>query len=54
MRFLALLVSILCGIVLLIKMSTGDLDAQQVTGIGILALAVAVVSPADWPHWNHP
>jgi len=32
-------------------MQTGDLDAAQVAGIGIFALAVAVVSPADFPHW---
>lgn len=49
MRFLFVLLAILAGIVLLLKIETGELDAQQVTGIAIILLGLAIVSPPTWP-----
>lgn len=49
MRFLFVLLAILCGIVVLIKMSTGDLSSEQVLAIAVILLGVAVVAPRTWP-----
>ena len=49
MRFIALLVAVLAGIALLLGLDTGSLNAQEVTGIAIIALVVAGVVPSKWP-----
>lgn len=52
MRFVFLLIAILCAIVLIIKMQTGELEPGQVAGIMGFCLALAIVAPADWPNWK--
>lgn len=49
MRYLFVLLAILCGIALIAKMATGTIDPQQLAGIGVVLLGLAVVSPAGWP-----
>ena len=49
MRFVLVILAILCGICLALKIATGTLDAQQVAGIGIICVALAVVAPLSWP-----
>ncbi len=48
LNLVALIVAVLCGIVLIIEVDTGNLTAGQVAGIGIIALAVAG-APRSWP-----
>lgn len=50
MRYLVVVLAILCGIVLLLKIATGTLDVSQVAGIGLILLAVAFFLPATWPN----
>lgn len=49
MSFVALVVAVLCGIALVINLDTGSLSAQEVTGIGIIALVVAGLAPVSFP-----
>ena len=49
MRFLAALLAILCGIALLIKLDTGTLTPDQLTGIAILLLGIAMFLPEGFP-----
>lgn len=49
MSFVALIIAVLCGIVLVIGMDTGTLTELQVAGIGIIALVVAGLAPATFP-----
>lgn len=49
MRFILVILAIICGIALIIKLDTGTLDPQQVAGIGLVFLGLAVVAPANWP-----
>jgi hypothetical protein len=48
MRFVLVILAILCGICLLLKIATGTLDAQQVAGIGIIFTALATIAPVSW------
>lgn len=48
MSLVATIIAVLCAIVLIIEMSTGSLTQFQVAGIGLLALAVAGLAPANW------
>lgn len=52
MRFIFVILALLCGIALLLKIATGTLDANQVAGLGIIFLCLAVVSPVAWPTWS--
>lgn len=49
MRFVLVILAILCGIALVLKLDTGTLDPTQVAGIGLIFLGLAVVAPANWP-----
>lgn len=49
MRFVFVILAILCGVALGIKLDTGTLDATQVAGTGIIFAALATVAPASWP-----
>ncbi len=49
MAWIAAIVAVLCGIVLIIEVDTGNLDGLQVAGIGLLAAIVAFFSPRTWP-----
>lgn len=48
MRFVLVILAILCGICLALKIATGTLDAQQVAGVGIICAALAAIAPANW------
>lgn len=48
MNLIALIVAVLCGIVLIIEMDTGNLQQMQVAGIGIIALVIAGATPPAW------
>lgn len=45
MKYLLLGAACLCGVVLIIKMATGSVDAGQVAGVGIIFAALAQVAP---------
>jgi hypothetical protein len=49
MRFVLVILAVLCGIALLIELDTGTLEAVQVAGIGIICAALATVAPSTWP-----
>ncbi len=49
MSFIALIVAILCGIVLVLEIETGNLSELQVAGVGLIALVVAGAAPASFP-----
>ena len=49
MKFVLVILAVLCGIALLIELDTGTLAANQVAGIGIIFAALATVAPASWP-----
>ena len=49
MRYIFVILAILCGIALLIELDTGTLAAVQVAGIGIIFAALAAVAPSTWP-----
>ncbi len=48
MRLVFVILAILCGVVLVIKMATGDLQPTQVAGIGIIFAALAAVAPGNF------
>lgn len=48
MRFVLVILAILCGVALLVKLDTGTLEATQVAGVGIILAALAVVAPDSW------
>ena len=52
MRFVLVILAILCGICLLLKIATGTLEPDQIAGIGIILLALAIVAPINWPTVN--
>ncbi len=56
MGWLFALVAVVCGVVILIHMPTGDLKTDQIIGIGLICAGAAYLAggtaPA-WP-WNHP
>lgn len=45
MKLVLVVGAVLCGVALLIKLSTGDLQPTQVAGVGIVLSALAVVAP---------
>lgn len=49
MGLIAAIIAVLCATALIIELDTGSLQALQVAGLGILALAVAFVAGASWP-----
>lgn len=50
MRYLFVLLAILCGICLVLKIATGTVDPVQLAGVGVILLGLAIVSPATWPN----
>ncbi len=50
MRYLAVVLAVLCGIALVIKAGTGTLDPGQIAGIGVILLAIAFFLPTSWPN----
>lgn len=49
MSLIFLIIAVLCGIVLIVEIDTGNLTPLQVAGIGIISLAIAGVVPTSWP-----
>ncbi len=51
MRLIAAILVILIGIALIIKMATGSLGPDQLTGIAILLIGIAFFLPEGFPNW---
>ncbi len=50
MGFIAAIIAVLCGIVLIIEVDTGNLSLFQVAGVGLLAAICAGFLPRSWPN----
>ena len=49
MNLICVVVAILCGAALMIELDTGNLSGLQVAGVGVVAAALAALSPGGWP-----
>jgi hypothetical protein len=49
MNIIFAILAILCGVVLLLGMDTGDLEPIKVAGVGIIFAALAAITPRTWP-----
>lgn len=49
MNLIFVVLAVLCGVVLLIEMDTGNLEPFQIAGLGIIFAALASLAPGGWP-----